>query len=1206
MKIKTVLPLAVVTALGFAALSAQAAATLYTTTVTNDRPLVYWNFDEADGNAIQQMPLSGIPATTENDLVPTGGATRVSHATLGSGLRLGNAADFNGSSFFRAAAMRSGKTTLDGAYAIEMWLQSQAANPQVYLANFGPSGGDNSPAVIYNFNPDYFELFAGAGGRTGTSGPTMTDQNWHHLVLVYYGDGFDGVAPRLDAYLDGTAFPDIGLSLEGVPLSKRLSLAALIVGAALPNNANAFTGRIDEVAVYDLSSLADDAAVTAKMQALVTGHIASATAASGTPYADVVLADQPFLYWSFDEAEGNARQLAPLAPPPAPDNTMNELSPQFNAVRISHANAASGLLLGNAIDLDGTGSCFGRTGGLDVGLSSLTGPWAVEMWFQLQADQAGRYFLNMGGAASPSYNSPAVIYGYFGSRIEVFGIGGRSRDRGVLLTDRNWHHLLVVNYNDAPAADPPGATVNRVDFYIDNELYPNVGGGFNRVVDFRDWLLFGAAVPNPNPADSGSMIGRMDELAIYDLSAYTNPDDLTAKAAAMAASHYAAAFGSSSVGTITITTQPADASAQLGGSVTFTVAATVTGTTSPLTYQWQRDGVNINGATGSSYTISPITLNDIGTSVYRVRVSAGPAFKFSNPATLTVATPPPGPVTPYSQAVTQDAPVLYWNFDEMTGPAIQQRPVSAKPVTTENDLIPMGANRVSHADIGSGLTKLGRAADYDGATYFQTDTLRTTKPTLPAPWAVEFWVQALGVNETTGDRQDYLINFGPQGGDNAPAFIYDYKADQLEIFAGNRTDNGPTFNDNEWHHVLWVFYGDGSVGVANRVDAWFDGTRVENIRNNFTRAINASSRVLVGAALVGGVGGFEGRLDEVAVYDLSGLADEAAITAKVTAMVTGHRAAATGGAASYSSVVLADSPFLYWNFDEADGNALQRAPVSLPAPDPAKNNLVSVGAGRVQHSAIGSNVYLGNSADFDGKAYFQTPQLDVGRPPLDAPWAVEFWMQVQGANTEDRQDYLANFGNNAPAFIYDFKPDQLEVYAGARTDNGPLVADEAWHHVLWVYYGDGLVGVSDRADAYLDGVAYQYIRNTYSRAIDLAGSLLVGAAVPGYNGFQGRIDELAVYDLSGLADEAAVTARAEQMVASHRTASTQAPTPDAVLSYARSGGQLTLSWTVAGFVLQENSTVNQPAGWSNVPGGASSPVVINLPATGSKYYRLKK
>ena len=660
------------------------------------------------------------------------------------------------------------------------------------------------------------------------------------------------------------------------------------------------------------------------------------------------------------------------------------------------------------------------------------------------------------------------------------------------------------------------------------------------------------------------------------------------------------------LGTITITRNPADAEGQLGGTATFTVAATLTGTSDPLTYQWQRNGVNISGATSASYTVPTISLCDLGTNAYRARVSAGAAFKFSNPANLTVAVPAPGAATLYSTTVKQDQPFLYWDFDEMIGPAVQRMPVTLIPVTTENDLVPVGAGRVSHAEIGSGLTKLGQAAGCDGSTYFQVDAMRSGKASLNGAWAVEFWLQAQGDNGT--GRADYLLNFGPSGGDNSPAFIYDFKPDQLEIYAGPRTDGGPTFNDNNWHHVLWVFYGDGKVGVTNRVDAFFDGTKFGNIRNTFTKPINLSGRLLVGAALPGGVNGFEGRLDELAIYDLSDLADEATVSTKVTNLVATHRsAAATSGGPDYASVVLADTPLLYWNFDEAEGHALQKAPINLPPLKEANNNLLAAAAGRVQHSALGDGLYLGNAADFDGKAYYQAAQLEAGQPQLAAPWAVEFWMQVQGANSPDlnRQNYAVHFGNNSPAFIYDCKPDQLEIYAGPRTDNGPIVNDETWHHVMWVFYGDGTVGVADRVDAYLDGTAIPNVRNDFSRALSLGGSLFVGAAIPGYNGFQGRIDELAIYDLSSLADEAAVTAKVAQMVTSHRQASTQAPVQSPTINFSRSGNQLTLSWTGTGYVLQERVDLSTVGSWSNVTGERQPG---NHPGASHrhKYYRLRK
>ncbi len=1165
-------------------------AATYSAAVTQDQPVVYWHFDEADGNAIQQMPVAAWPLAGENDLVPMAGAGRVSHAEIGSGLtKLGNAAHVTGANFFQATSLRAGKASLDGAWAVEFWVQVQGDNGTDradYLLNFG----NNAPALIYDFKPDQLEVFAGS---RSDGGPVFNDQAWHHVLWVYYGDGFDGVADRVDAYFDGVLYQAIGNFF-----TKRLTPTSVVVGAALANGANGFEGRLDEVAVYDLSHLPDEAAVAAKAAQMATDHQGAAQGAGGASYASVVLADQPFLYWNFDEAEGNALQLAPVTLP-APDNTRNDLLPQGNALRISHQAAASGLQLGNAIDLDGLSS-FQIVGGLDVGGAGFVGPWAVELWFQFQADQANRYLLNMGRGGY--YNSPALIYGYFGPLLEVFG-NGRSGTHGVAVADRNWHHLIVVNYNTAPGAVDPGANVNRIDFILDNVQYKNVGGGFNQPVDFGDWLMFGTATRD----HSGGMIGRLDELAIYKLHGFATEEAVEAKALAMAASHYAAAFGSSSVGTITITQHPADAAGDVGGAATFSVAATVTGTSDPLTYQWQRNGVNLDGATGPTYTIPSLSLYDVGTHTYRVRVSAGAAFKFSNPATLTVAEPAPGPATPYSMAVKQDQPLLYWGFDEMTGPAVQQMPVGVVPVTTENDLIPMGAWRVSHEEIGSGLPRLGRTAEFDGNTFFQVDTLRSGQPSLPGPWAVEFWMQALGDN--SGERQDYLLNFGPGGGDNSPAFIYDYKPDQLEIFAGSRTDGGPTFNDSQWHHVLWVFYGDGSVGVANKVEVFFDGTRSGNVRNTFTKPLSLSSRLLVGAALTAGQNGFEGRIDEVAIYDLSGLADEAAVSAKVAGLAESHRTAAmTSSGPTYASVVLADGPLLYWNFDEADGHALQQAPIQLPAPVAARNNLLPAAAGRVQHGAVGSGLYLGNAADFDGKSYFQAAQLDVGLPQVAAPWAVEFWMQVRGANPPDlqRQQYLVHFGNNAPAFLYDFKPDQLEMYAGVRTDNGPIVSDETWHHVMWVFYGDGSAGVADRADAFLDGNQVAYVRSDFSRAIHLGSSLLVGAAIPGYNGFHGRLDELALYDLSGLADEAAVAARVEQMVANHRLAATRAPVQPPTLHYSRAGNQLTLSWTGTGFVLEASPELKAGGSWTAVSGGGTSPVVVTIPATGNHYYRLHK
>lgn len=81
-----------------------------------------------------------------------------------------------------------------------------------------------------------------------------------------------------------------------------------------------------------------------------------------------------------------------------------------------------------------------------------------------------------------------------------------------------------------------------------------------------------------------------------------------------------------------ITQQPQSVSVPLGGNATFTVAAS--GSPAP-TFQWQRGGVNIPGATGSQYTVSNVGSGDNG-ATFRAIASNTSGSATSNAATLTV------------------------------------------------------------------------------------------------------------------------------------------------------------------------------------------------------------------------------------------------------------------------------------------------------------------------------------------------------------------------------------------------------------------------------------------------------------------------------------------------------------------------------------------------------------------------------------------
>ena len=121
------------------------------------------------------------------------------------------------------------------------------------------------------------------------------------------------------------------------------------------------------------------------------------------------------------------------------------------------------------------------------------------------------------------------------------------------------------------------------------------------------------------------------------------------------------------------------------------------------------------------------------------------------------------------------------------------------------------------------------------------------------------------------DRKDYLIeSFNGTGTSNDPGLIYDFNADELEMFGRGRTGpgNGSIIEDEDWHHVIFAFYGnDGGFGIADRQDIVIDGEFYIDESPGFSSgfglqdfSLGATTRALTEA--------FEGRIDEVAIYDV--------------------------------------------------------------------------------------------------------------------------------------------------------------------------------------------------------------------------------------------------------------------------------------------------------------------------------------------------
>ena len=116
----------------------------------------------------------------------------------------------------------------------------------------------------------------------------------------------------------------------------------------------------------------------------------------------------------------------------------------------------------------------------------------------------------------------------------------------------------------------------------------------------------------------------------------------------------------------TITTHPSNQTVLQGQSATFNVVASGSAT---LNYQWQRNQVNISGATSAGYMIASTALSDNGAR-YRCVVTNSFGTATSNEATLTVQAPPPVLLTEANSnlAIALDSVTMFRDPFPLTNP----------------------------------------------------------------------------------------------------------------------------------------------------------------------------------------------------------------------------------------------------------------------------------------------------------------------------------------------------------------------------------------------------------------------------------------------------------------------------------------------------------------------------------------------------------
>ena len=198
----------------------------------------------------------------------------------------------------------------------------------------------------------------------------------------------------------------------------------------------------------------------------------------------------------------------------------------------------------------------------------------------------------------------------------------------------------------------------------------------------------------------------------------------------------------------TVTTQPADQTVITGASASFSVSATGT---SPLTYQWKKDGIAIPGATSSTYTIAATSLTD--SAVFAVVVSNGAGTAASSNATLTVTDALVAPAItkqPAAQSVTAGQTAKF--TVEATGTA----PLRYQWKLNDQDI--SGATDSSYAT--SDTNTVGNAAVFTVVVSNGTGTATSDKATLtvtPVPVAPAITTQPMSQAVATGQTASFSV-----------------------------------------------------------------------------------------------------------------------------------------------------------------------------------------------------------------------------------------------------------------------------------------------------------------------------------------------------------------------------------------------------------------------------------------------------------------
>ncbi len=535
------------------------------------------------------------------------------------------------------------------------WYGLMAKSSSSGVCNYGlhvlPSGAQG--VQVY-----FFDKYTGYGTSEYT--PVPAAGVLHHIAATFYQ--VDPTHVELKTYIDGQCVKAVTVSGN---LSNAINTDALIIGAERGGGgiSSFFKGVIDEPAIYsralstnEIKSIFDAGGVgkcIAGSGPFITMQPTNQTTIVGDTVNFSVSAGgtQPLLYqWSLDGTNligattaslvlnnvqftnagtytvavsneyGTATSSnAVLAVNPAPSCT----APTTNLISWWRAegdaldqagwnngtNAGNATIgpgrVGQAFALDGNGDAVKLGSPASLQLQNFT----IEGWIRRASPTIATFHASTTGVF--------LGYGTGGYSFGIFNNGylylGKTDASNVTLTntaivDTNWHHVAVTK------------NVSNVVFYVDGAAIP--APAYNPGFTFAAGVAIGA-----RDNLTSSFYGSIDELSVYGRALTT--DEVQAVYEASLSGKCPVAYAPF------IVSQPTNRTVTVGATATFYVGA---GGTAPLSYQWTHSGTNLDGATGSSLTLTNIQFSQAGN--YAVVVTNEADSVTSSNALLTVNFPP--------------------------------------------------------------------------------------------------------------------------------------------------------------------------------------------------------------------------------------------------------------------------------------------------------------------------------------------------------------------------------------------------------------------------------------------------------------------------------------------------------------------------------------------------------------------------------------